>query len=176
MSILLLLVLLGTAAFAFVTYSDLNKTKDSLATEQTARQAADTKVAALKTCVASMKTDEAALTAAIEQLTTQASRAASGGDIDSARKAYESALRTAETDYKNAGLGWNHATNQAQWDAAIALYLQAQSEQANAAALQTTLDSLVVEYGTAVSDASTAVQAATAQMAKTTTQCNAATA
>jgi hypothetical protein len=175
MSILLLLALLGTAAFAFVTYSDLNKSKDSLAAEQTARQAADAKVAALKTCVASMKTDEAALTAAIDKLTTLASRAASGGDIDSARKAYESALRNAETDYKNAALGWNHAKNQADWDAAIALYLKAQGEQANAASLLTTLDSLVAEYATAVSDASAAVQAATAQMAKTATQCNAAT-
>jgi hypothetical protein len=174
MSILLLLALLGTAAFAFVTYSDLNKTKDSLAAEQTARQAADAKVAALKTCVASMKTDEAALTAAIDQLTSLTSRAAPGGDIDAARKAYESALRTAEQDYKDAGLGWNHATNQAQWDAAIALYLQAQSEQATAATLLTTLDSLVSEYGTAVSEAASAAQAATAQLAKTATQCNAA--
>lgn len=176
LSILLLLALLGTAAFATVTYMDLNKTKDSLAAEQTARQAADKKVAALKTCVASMKTDEAALTAAIEKLTALAARAAPGGDIDTARKAYESALRTAEQDYKDAGLGWNHAKNQADWDAAIAIYLRAQSEQATAASLLTTLESLVSEYETAVTEATSEAEAATAQLAKTATQCNAAAA
>jgi hypothetical protein len=174
-SIMLLVGLLATAGFAFITYSDLGKTKDSLAAEQTAHQAADANVAALRTCVASMKTDEAALTAAIDTLNAQTARVAAGGDIDSARLAYESALRSAATDYRAAALGFNHAGNQTEWTAAVNLYLQAQGEQATAATLQTTLDTLLGEYRTAVSDASDAVAAATAQMAKTATQCNAAT-
>jgi hypothetical protein len=169
--IVLLLALIATGAFAFMTNGTLNTTKDQLSSEQAARKSADAKVVSLQACVASMTTDEAALSKDLADLNTLAARAATGGDIDDARLAYEKSLALAEADYHSAAYDFSWATNQTQWDVAVALFNKAKGEMVDAVAAKTALDALVSEYNSAVDTLKSDVTTIQAQLATTATKC-----
>jgi hypothetical protein len=180
--VVLLLAVGGGLGFAYMsTTSDLNKTKDSLAAEQAAHkaeQAAHKKDnAAYGACVASMKTDDTALAAAMTALTAVTDSPATGGSIDTARKQYETDLLAAEKDFQNAAYYYYEGvttSSAAMFNEGTAPYNRALDEFKTAQADLVTLDGLISHYTDAVSAAEAQVTAAQAQMAKTATQCAAA--
>jgi hypothetical protein len=175
--VVLLLVVGGGLGYAYMSTSGtLDTTRKDLAAEQ-AKHKSDN--AAWTSCVASMKTDETSLTAAISALTAVTDSPATGGDIDNARKQYETDLLAAEDDFHNAayyyyqGLSDNSVS---EFNEGVAPYNRALTEFSAAQADLVTLDGLISDYTDAVSAAEAQVTAAQAQMAKTATQCASASA
>jgi hypothetical protein len=171
----LLVVVGGGLGYAYMSTSGtLDTTKKDLAAEQAKHKSDNT---AWSTCVASMKTDETSLTAAISALTAVTDSPATGGDIDNARKKYETDLLAAEDDFHNAayyyyqGLADNSVS---EFNEGVAPYNRALTEFTAAQADLVTLDGLISDYTDAVSAAEAQVTAAQAQMTKTATQCAAA--
>ena len=177
-SAILVVLLIAVSAFAFITISSTNKnlddTKASLASEQSARQSADAKVVALSGCIDSMKTDTTALTVLVGAMATAASRTITSGDIDTARLAYETAVLQALTDEHQSLVNVFAATTQAQEDAAFQLGVKGENEMKAAAILKTNLDTMVKDFTSQVGDSQDQSATLSAQIGQTTTECDAA--
>ena len=171
--------LIVSVAFSFLTITSTNKTLDdnrsALATAQAVASGAQARVAGLTGCVAAMKADEAALASLNAQVMASRARTLATGDIGVAREAYEAALRTAVTDFRDGSLALDGAAisgDATAFNAAVLVLQKATTEMHQAATLKAALDSLISDYeATAQSTNATAATIAT-QMAATTTQCN----
>jgi hypothetical protein len=110
-------------------------------------------------------------------LTAVTDSPATGGDIDAARKQYETDLLAAEDDFHTAAYYYYAgavAGSNSEFNAGNPFYNKALDEFKAAQADLVTLNGLISDYTDAVSAAEAQVTAAQAQMAKTATQCAAA--
>jgi hypothetical protein len=173
--VLLVIALVATAGFSFVTISKTNKdledTKAFLSSEQAAHQVANTQINSLNGCIAAMKTDEGSLKALQIALSTTQSRVGTSGDVDAARVAYEDELLTATTDLLNGSLAMNHAATTAAYNAAVIVLQRGQSEMQNAETLKATLDSMITSFGDDMDSNDSQATTLAAQLTATVSLC-----
>jgi hypothetical protein len=140
-AVLAVLVIVG-GLFSFVTISgkdkDLTDTRASLATEESARKAADVQVAALSDCLSSMTADQTALKAIYDDLEAIVTRVTGGGDWDTARMDYEAALKDSMDSFNASWLD-AFANDEAKFKAD---YTSALTNMEESRSLATSLDTL----------------------------------
>jgi len=173
--VLLVIALVATAGFSFVTISKTNKdledTKAFLSSEQAAHQVANTQINSLNGCIAAMKKDEASLKALQIALSSTQSRVGTSGDVGAARVAYEDELLTAATDLLNGSLALNHSATTAAYNAAVVVLQRGQSEMQNAETLKATLDSMITSFGDDMNSNDSQATTLAAQLTATVSLC-----
>ncbi|HEX7591874.1 MAG TPA: hypothetical protein VF375_07970 [Candidatus Limnocylindrales bacterium] len=172
--IVLVLALIGVSAFSFMTITNdgntitndgntLTDTKNTLNAKYDAEaKAHKADVAALSSCITKMTADEADLTTLSSHLV----------EVEAARDAYETALLKSLTDEHQAIVDMVKAATLAEYNKALALAMQGESEMTSAKTLKTSLDSLISKYG--LTSAKSAASTIAGRIATTTTQCTAA--
>jgi hypothetical protein len=174
---LLAIALIGVGGFSFVTISGLNKDLDnakaSLVAEATAHKAATDKGDALTKCTTALQADETALVALNTQINDAQARLLSGGDFDTARKAYEAALLKAANDFDKSWLDFLQATTKAESTAALDEAVAAEREMNAAKALKVSMESLGTTIAGDTTDAATTLTSLTKQISATKTTCGA---
>ena len=176
--VLLVIALVATAGFSFVTISKTNKdledTKAFLSSEQAAHQVANTQINSLNGCIAAMKKDEGSLKALQIALSSTQSRVGTSGDVDAARVAYEDELLTATTDLYNGSVALNKAAlanDNTAFNAAVVVLRRGESEMQNAGSLKTALDSLLSALGDDVAANDSQATTLAAQLTATVSLC-----